>query len=95
MKNIKEYKSFVNEAKSINEGLIGKIAKFISKKEYNKLLSHIQDIKDDETEDFNVESIVKDMTKDLIKKLLTGKTESFKSDKFIKSLTEEIKKDLK
>lgn len=77
---------------SVNEGLIGKIAKFLSKAEYEKTLKHVLSACEGEGE----------CTKECIKKSLKGMVfnkltkKAFDEDsKLIDSLTEELLKDCK
>jgi len=92
MKNVQDYKEFINEAKNINEGLIGKISKFVSKAEYKKALDYLKEEfdEDDEITLAKVKTI-------LVGKLFTSKKmkETFKEDgKILISIAEELLKDL-
>lgn len=94
LKNVQGYNDFVNEAKNINEGLIGKISKFVSKAEYAKALSYLKS-EFDTTEDEITLAKVKEI---LVGKLFTSKKmkKTFKEDgKILTSIAEELLKDLK
>ena len=112
MKNLIDFKQFVTESKKnvtkevINEGLSGKIAKFIQPKEYKKILEYVKDVitSEDEENEYTMEGLTKANVLEILtpvimkklKKIFTGKTEPFKEDsKLIKSLSEVLFDDIK
>lgn len=90
MKIIKNWTQFNEKVEKVNEGLIGKIAKILSKKEYDKTLKFVIDEIDGDCTKAEIKEVLSNMVFNKITK------KAFKDDSMLmKSLVEELYKDCK